>query len=138
MSVMRFWVSVPVLSEQMTEAEPSVSTAGRRRIMALCLTICCTPMDSTTVTIAGRPSGIALTASETAVMNISIIGMPSMSPITNITAQVMSATMPSTLPRLASFCCRGVSPSSCWASIPAILPIWVFMPVCVTTARARP
>ena len=36
-SVMRFCVRVPVLSEQMTEALPSVSTAGRRRMMALLL-----------------------------------------------------------------------------------------------------
>ena len=28
-TVMRFWVSVPVLSEQMVDVEPSVSTASR-------------------------------------------------------------------------------------------------------------
>ena len=38
-----FWVSVPVLSEQITLTEPSVSTAGRRRISACCLTICARP-----------------------------------------------------------------------------------------------
>ena len=37
-------VSVPVLSEQMTEVLPSVSTAGRRRTRALRLTMRCTPM----------------------------------------------------------------------------------------------
>ena len=61
-SVMRFWVRVPVLSEQMTEALPRVSTAGRRRIMALRLTMRCTPRESTMVTMAGRPSGMAETA----------------------------------------------------------------------------
>ena len=34
-TVISLRVSVPVLSEQMTETEPSVSTAGRRRMMAL-------------------------------------------------------------------------------------------------------
>lgn len=33
-TAMRFWVSVPVLSVQMTEVEPIVSTAGRWRTMA--------------------------------------------------------------------------------------------------------
>ena len=66
-----FWVRVPVLSEQMTEAQPRVSTAGSFLTMALRLTMRCTPRASTMVTMAGRPSGMAATARETAVMNIS-------------------------------------------------------------------
>ena len=135
---MRFWVRVPVLSEQMTEAQPSVSTAGRRRMMAFFLTMRCTPMARTIVTIAGRPSGMAETARDTAVMKISMTGMPSSRPRTKITAQAASATMPRYLPMLASFCCRGVCPSSLASSRPAILPISVFMAVAVTTAVARP
>ena len=66
-----FLVSVPVLSEQMTDAQPRVSTAGRHLMMALRLAMRPTPMASTMVTMAGRPSGIAATARATAVRNMS-------------------------------------------------------------------
>ena len=58
-------VSVPVLSEQMRETEPSVSTAGRRRMMALRCAMRCTPMASVMVMSAGRPSGMSDTAMPT-------------------------------------------------------------------------
>ena len=38
-TVIRFWVSVPVLSEQIVVTEPSVSTAYSRRISALSASI---------------------------------------------------------------------------------------------------
>ena len=69
-TVIRFWVRVPVLSEQMTCVQPRVSTAVSRRITALALDILVTPMDSTTVTTVARPSGIAATARETAIMKV--------------------------------------------------------------------
>jgi hypothetical protein len=50
-------VRVPVLSEQIRETEPRVSTAGRRRMMALRLAMRCTPIASVMVMIAGRPFG---------------------------------------------------------------------------------
>ena len=52
-------VRVPVLSEQIIDALPKVSTAGSLLIMAFFLTILCTPIERTMVTIAGKPSGIA-------------------------------------------------------------------------------
>jgi len=55
-------VSVPVLSEQIRETEPRVSTAGSRRMMALRWAMRCTPIASVTVISAGRPSGITETA----------------------------------------------------------------------------
>ena len=58
-------VSVPVLSEQMTEAEPSVSTDDSFLTIALRFAIRCTPIASTTDRIAGSPSGTAATASDT-------------------------------------------------------------------------
>ena len=64
-TVISFFVSVPVLSEAMTVAEPSVSTAARCRTIALRRAMRCTPIDSTAVTTAGRPSGTAATASAT-------------------------------------------------------------------------
>ena len=42
--------------------------------MALCFTIRCTPRASTMVTMAGRPSGMAATARDTAAMSISSTG----------------------------------------------------------------
>ena len=56
-TVISFSVSVPVLSEQMTVVLPSVSTAGRLRMIARRPAMRLTPMASTTVTAAGRPSG---------------------------------------------------------------------------------
>src|SRR5580693_6242929 len=51
-------VSVPVLSEQIRDTEPSVSTAGRRRMIAWRCAMRCTPMASVIVMSAGRPSGM--------------------------------------------------------------------------------
>ncbi len=61
---------MPVLSEQITVAQPKVSTAGSWRITALCLLMRCTPTERAMVTTAGRPSGMAATARVTATMNI--------------------------------------------------------------------
>lgn len=58
-------LSAPVLSEQMTETEPSVSTDGSFLTIALRFDIRRTPRARVTVTTMGRPSGIAATASET-------------------------------------------------------------------------
>ncbi len=53
---------VPVLSEQIRETEPKVSTAGKRRMMALRCAMRRTPIASVTVISAGSPSGITDTA----------------------------------------------------------------------------
>ena len=91
---MRLSVSVPVLSEQIMDALPKVSTAGRRRIMAFFFAMRCTPIASTMVTMVGSPSGMAETASDTDTINISMMGILSMSPMTKITAHTASAIMP--------------------------------------------
>ena len=44
-TVISFFVSVPVLSEAITLAEPSVSTAARWRTIALRRAMRCTPID---------------------------------------------------------------------------------------------
>ena len=66
----------PVLSEQMTDTLPKVSTAGSRRTRALRLTIRCTPMAREIVTTAGRASGTTATARAIPKMNISSRGWP--------------------------------------------------------------
>ena len=58
------------MSEQMIWAQPRVSTAVSLRMMAFLLDILVTPMDSTMVTTATRPSGMAATARETATMKV--------------------------------------------------------------------
>ena len=70
LTVILFCVKVPVLSEQITDALPSVSTAGSFFTIAFFLTILWTPIAKTIVDTAASPSGIAATASETAVINI--------------------------------------------------------------------
>ena len=64
-TVISFFVSVPVLSEQMTDADPSVSTEDSFCTIARCRAIRCTPSASTTDSTAGSPSGTAATASDT-------------------------------------------------------------------------
>ena len=71
MTVILFWVKVPVLSEQITVAQPRVSTDGNRRTIAFRRIIRCTPSASAIVTIAGSPSGMAATARLTPAKNIS-------------------------------------------------------------------
>ena len=68
-TVISFCVSVPVLSEQITVAQPSVSTAGSLRMSAWCLIMRCMPRARQIVTTAGSPSGTAAIARLTAVMN---------------------------------------------------------------------
>lgn len=48
-------VSVPVLSEQITDVQPSVSTDGRLRTMAFFLAILLVPSARHVVMTAGRP-----------------------------------------------------------------------------------
>ncbi|MDT4839278.1 hypothetical protein FQZ97_730640 [compost metagenome] len=69
-------VRVPVLSEQIRDTEPRVSTAGRRRMMALRLAMRWTPMARVMVISAGRPSGIIDTAMPTIAWNSSTKAMP--------------------------------------------------------------
>ena len=70
-AVISLRVKVPVLSEQMTEVAPSVSTAGRRRITALRAAMRCTPIARVMVMTAGRPSGMTPTARATTAISAS-------------------------------------------------------------------
>ena len=72
-TVISFWVSVPVLSEQMTVVQPRVSTAGSLRIRACRRIIFCIPRARQMVTTAGSPSGTAAMAKLTAVIKSSMM-----------------------------------------------------------------
>ena len=58
-------MSVPVLSEQITDVQPSVSTDGSERTIAFFLAIRRVPNARHVVMTAGRPSGMAATARRT-------------------------------------------------------------------------
>jgi len=60
---------VPVLSELIAEVEPNVSTDRNRLTIAPAEARVCVPIDSTAVTTAGSPVGMAETANATAVRN---------------------------------------------------------------------
>ena len=136
-------VSVPVLSEAITDAEPRVSTEDRRLTIARCLAIRWTPRARTTDRIAGRPSGTAATASETP-SNKTVTASPGvrMSEITNTvpttTTAMMTTAMPSIRPIRAISRCNGVGSSWVASNISAMAPISVAIPVAVTTARPVP
>lgn len=61
-------VRVPVLSEQMTEVQPRVSTEGRLRTMAFFFAMRLVPRARQVVMTAGSPSGMAATARATAIL----------------------------------------------------------------------
>ncbi len=88
------------MSEHMTFALPSVSTAGSLLIIAFLLAMRWTPRASTMVTIAVRPSGMAATARLTAVMNMTSGSSPLIRPVMKTRTLSTTATMPSTLPSL--------------------------------------
>ena len=131
-TVILFSVNVPVLSLHITVHDPRVSTESNRLTIALDLDICCIPRARVNVRTAGRPSGIAATASETAVMNVSTIGIPFVNSRIKTAIQTIIEISDNVFPSLDTLILRGVSPSSSW-TISAISPIAVFIPMLVTT-----
>ena len=131
-------VRVPVLSEQIADVEPRVSTAGSRFTMALRRAISRVPIDSSAVTTAGRPVGIAATASVTPVMNSVSNDSPANSPSTTTRTSAMPAIDAMIFERPSSCFCSGVFSLSVLASMLAMWPISVPMPVSVTMNSPRP
>ncbi len=142
-TVISLRVNVPVLSEQITDAEPSVSTEWSFLTIAWCIAMRCTPKASTTVRIAANPSGTAATASDTASSSESMTSCTSWNPsVMASAASTITAMAHTAMPRILetwfiSFC-SGLSSSSVACSRSAILPTWVPMPVLVTMARPVP
>ncbi len=127
------------MSEQITVTEPSVSTAGRRRITAWRRAMRCTPIASVIVRIAGRPSGIAATAKPTAAMKVSAALMPrTQMPNANSSAAAPRMTQVSLLANTLMRCSSGVVPCSTVCNMRPMRPISVAAPVATTTARAWP
>ena len=111
--------------------------------MALRLDMLVTPILSTTVTTAARPSGMAATARDTAIIKECIttsrVNSPARRSCTpKISTQITSTSLVRMPESWVSLICKGVWPSWALASASAILPISVSMPVWVTTMRPRP
>ena len=103
----------------------------------------CTPIESTAVTTAGRPSGTAATARATPRMSTSKSALTprtssTTTMVTIMTTAIATTTMPSSLPVRSSSRCNGVVSSGVALSSPAMRPISVCMPVAVTTALPCP
>ena len=137
-TVISLRVSVPVLSVQMTVVLPSVSTAGRWRMMAWRRAMRRTPIAEAIVITAGRPSGIDATASVIAAKALSTSGYSRSSPTTKISAATV--TMPSVMARARRPSRRvsGVSSAAVSLSNCEMRPSSVLAPVAVTTPFAVP
>mmetsp|Transcript_5591 Transcript_5591/g.10515 ORF Transcript_5591/g.10515 Transcript_5591/m.10515 type:complete len:260 (-) Transcript_5591:653-1432(-) len=148
-------VRVPVLSLQITEADPRVSTAANLRTSTFSFTMELLPMEREMVTHNGIPSGIAATAKVTAMrIMYSHDGLSWLSgslvliatPMTKTMMQTAMAPTPILFPSFSTFSCSGVwlvevsgKQKHCFfaAVFPpvrccAISPIRVLMPVATT------
>ena len=133
-----FCVSVPVLSEHITETLPRPSTACSFLMMACSLAIFCVPNDSTIVTIELSASGIAATASATANRNASPIACPLITLIPNSMPQNTSISIESFFPKLSRLFWSGVFFSDVVFRRVAIFPTSVSMPMAVTRNSPLP
>ena len=122
----------------MALVDPRVSTSVRFFTTALASASCLAPKDSSAETKVGIPVGIAEIAMAVPRSRTSPAFMPRASPTTTITATALHAMMPSTLVRESSSRCSGERLRVTEVSIVAIWPIWVCMPVAVTTTEAVP
>ena len=145
-TVIWFLVRVPVLSEQITVVEPSVSTAFILLIIALCLAIFRIPNARVITKIIGNPSGTIATKIAMAIMNCSITKSKRLDVVfqekisskrTRRTATI-KAIKPKNRPKLSNFNSSGVFGDSASAMSPAILPSSVFIPVSTTIPKPRP
>mmetsp|Transcript_69052 Transcript_69052/g.192215 ORF Transcript_69052/g.192215 Transcript_69052/m.192215 type:complete len:299 (-) Transcript_69052:321-1217(-) len=154
-------VRVPVLSLQMMDAEPKVSTAASLRTSTFFFTMSEQPIEREIVTQSGMPSGMAATANVTAIKIMYSHDSPSRSsgflvssatPRIKTTTHTPIARMPMRDPRRSTFTCKGVALDDVSGKQPhfffpalespamrrAMLPIRVFIPVSTTTPLALP
>ena len=135
----RFSVSVPVLSVQITVVEPSVSTALRRLTRAPCRARVATPTASASVIVGNRPSGTFATISPIAKLSASCSGNPATSqPIGRNASPAATAT--SAISQATRRTCRssGLGSTSTRSVRAAIRPSSVCIPVANTSPDAAP
>jgi hypothetical protein len=137
-TVISLRVSVPVLSVQMTVVLPRVSTADSRRTITCRPTMRETPNARVTVIMAGRPSGIAPTASATAAVSISAAPWPRSRPIAKVTAARPRIATVTSLLKCSILRVSGVRTPSASPTSRLIRPSSVPAPVATTTPRPPP
>ncbi len=136
---MRFSVSVPVLSVQITSVEPSVSTALKRLTTAPWCTSPRTPTASASVMTGSSPSGTLPTSSPTANTTASLKGRPAPSMASGMKAIPSSTAISAISHATRLTCCSsGLSSAVTRSESAAMRPISVCMPVANTSARASP
>ncbi len=123
---------------QITVVEPSASTAGSFLITAARLAMRPTPIARVIVTTAGRPSGIAATASAIEALNMSTKASPRTSPMTKVTAPRTRMTQSSVVENWAILRVSGVLRSAAPAMSCEILPTSVSSPIATTTPAPVP
>ena len=138
-AIISLWVSVPVLSVQMTETAPNVSMAGRRRTMAFLPAMALTPIAMVMVRTAGKPSGMAATDRPTTDMKVSEKSAFRMNtPKESRAAPINRMRMVNHFAKAFIWRSRGVWSRSTEESMPLMRPISVFMPVATTSPSAWP
>jgi len=136
--LMRFCVSVPVLSLQITLAAPSVSTAGRWRTSAFFFAMRCVAIASDSVTVGSNPSGTFATMMPIANTRFSQNDRPIICPIRKNRTPSSVANSATSRDRRAISFCSGDSGSRAACVRRAMLPNSVCMPVAYTIAFASP
>ena len=137
-TIIWFIVSVPVLSVLMALVEPRVSTSVRFLTTALASASCLAPYASMACTKVGMPVGIAEIAIAVPSSSTSSSSRPRTSPITTITRTASQAMTPRVLVSESSSRCSGERVRRTDVSMVAMRPIWVLIPVSVTTIVAVP
>ena len=139
LTVISFWVSVPVLSVQMTLVEPRASTEFSFFTRALRRLMRCTAMASDRVTVGSRPSGMKATTMPSAKMKDCAKGSCTTNRLSEKKASPMHmAKMVTCLVRRSRSRWSGLRTSSMFCVRLAILPNSVAMPMRKTTARPLP
>src|SRR6516164_2264535 len=137
-AVIAFIVSVPVLSELMRVVPPRVSTSDSDLTTALASASRRAPDDSMACTKVGRPVGMDAIAVEMHSSTSVVVSMPRTRPKIAMMATAANAIMPNTLVMPSSSRCSGDLDRLVAVTSPAIWPIWVAVPVPVTTNVAEP
>ncbi len=135
----RFSVSVPVLSVQITEAEPSVSTALSRFTSAPRRASIATPTASESVIVGSSPSGTLATIRPIVKLKASFSGRPATSqPIGRNARPAATATAAISHATRRTCASSGLGSASTRSVSAAIRPSSVCMPVRKTSAFASP
>ncbi len=137
-AVIWFRVRVPVLSEQIADVEPSVSTDRRRLTIAPCSASWRVPMDSSMVTTAGRPVGMAAIARLMPTKKSESKSSPRASPRATIRTRAAAAIVVMTTVSWSSCLVSGVFSCSTPLNMPEMCPTSLAIPVAVTTISPRP